>query len=110
MITKGNLKKLLSILEYTQISPHRFKKEFTDFNCSIEVDFTSEKIIYPQDRGLKINDDTTSNFAHPENFVVFECINQLLKKGYRPEHIELEKNGIWVMIPKVVKLTFVFTI
>ena len=32
MITKGNLKKLLSILEYTQISPHRFKKEFTDFN------------------------------------------------------------------------------
>lgn len=91
MITKGNLKKLLSILEYTQISPHRFKKEFTDFNCSIEVDFTSEKIIYPQDRGLKINDDTTSNFAHPENFVVFECINQLLKKGYRPEHIELEK-------------------
>lgn len=91
MITKGNLKKLLSILEYTQISPHRFKKEFTDFNCSIEVDFISEKIIYPQDRGLKINDDTTSNFAHPENFVVFECINQLLKKGYRPEHIELEK-------------------
>ena len=91
MITKGNLKKLLSILEYTEVSPHRFKKEFTDVNCSIEVDFISEKIIYPQDRGLKINDDTTSNFAHPENFVVFECINQLLKKGYRPEHIELEK-------------------
>ena len=91
MITKGNLKKLLSILEYTEVSPHRFKKEFTDVNCCIEVDFISEKIIYPQDRGLKINDDTTSNFAHPENFVVFECINQLLKKGYRPEHIELEK-------------------
>ena len=27
----------------------------------------------------------------PENFVVFECINKLLTKGYRPEHIELEK-------------------
>ena len=53
MITKGNLKKLLSILEYTEVSPHRFKKEFTDVNCSIEVDFISEKIIYPQDRGLK---------------------------------------------------------
>lgn len=51
MITKGNLKKLLSILEYTEVSPHRFKKEFTDVNCSIEVDFISEKIIYPQDRG-----------------------------------------------------------
>ena len=45
MITKGNLKKLLSILEYTQISPHRFKKEFTDFNCSIEVDFTMQHIM-----------------------------------------------------------------
>lgn len=48
MITKGNLKKLLSILEYTEVSPHRFKKEFTDVNCSIEVDFISEKIIYPK--------------------------------------------------------------
>ena len=45
MITKGNLKKLLSILEYTEVSPHRFKKEFTDVNCCIEVDFISEKII-----------------------------------------------------------------
>ena len=25
-----------------------------------------------------------------ENFVVFECVYQLLKKGYKPEHLELE--------------------
>lgn len=31
------------------------------------------------------------NFSHNENFVVFECIDCLLSKGYRPEHIELEK-------------------
>ena len=78
MITKGNLKKLLSILEYTEVSPHRFKKEFTDVNCCIEVDFISEKIIYPQDRGLKINDETTRNFAHPENFVIFVIVRSIL--------------------------------
>lgn len=55
MITKGNLKKLLSILEYTEVSPHRFKKEFTDVNCSIEVDFISEKIIYLSDYSTLIS-------------------------------------------------------
>ena len=37
-----------------------------------------------------MNDKTTSNFEHPENFVVLECVCRLLEKGYRPEHIELE--------------------
>ena len=32
-----------------------------------------------------------TEFNAPENFVVFECVNRLLEKGYRPEHIELEK-------------------
>ncbi|MGP1454470.1 MAG: N-6 DNA methylase [Treponema sp.] len=40
---------------------------------------------------VTINDRTTCNFEHPENFVVFECVHRLLEKGYRPEHIELEK-------------------
>ena len=32
-----------------------------------------------------------NNFSQPENFVVLECITRLMDKGYRPEHIELEK-------------------
>ena len=32
----------------------------------------------------------TSNFSSDENFVVFECVDRLLSKGYKPEHIELE--------------------
>ncbi|EAL8767767.1 restriction endonuclease, partial [Campylobacter coli] len=32
----------------------------------------------------------TSNFSHPENFVVFECVHRLLEKGYKAEHLELE--------------------
>ena len=26
-----------------------------------------------------------------KNFVVLECVNRILEKGYRPEHIELER-------------------
>jgi len=58
--------------------------------CTMAVDIVNQKLIYPEDKGLIVNDKTTSNFSHPENFVVFECVCRLLKKGYRPEHIELE--------------------
>jgi len=40
---------------------------------------------------MKITRKTTCNFSEPENFVVLECITRLMDKGYRPEHIELEK-------------------
>lgn len=32
----------------------------------------------------------TCNFSSNENFVVFECVNRLFEKGYKPEHLELE--------------------
>ncbi len=54
----------------------------------MQVDFTNQKLIYPQ--GIKIHDTTTSNFSHPENFVVFECVHRLLEKGYKAESLELE--------------------
>lgn len=58
--------------------------------CQMNVDVENERLIYPEDEGLVVNDKTTSNFSHNENFVVFECVCRLLEKGYRPEHIELE--------------------
>ena len=91
MITKANFKQLLSILGYNEVSSKRFKRDFEAAGCSLEVDFNVGKIIYPEDKGLKVNDVTTSNLDKDENFVVFECVNRLLEKGYRPEHIELEK-------------------
>ncbi|TNB59944.1 restriction endonuclease, partial [Campylobacter helveticus] len=54
----------------------------------MQVDFASQQLIYPQ--GIKIHDTTTSNFSHPENFVVFECVHRLLEKGYKAESLELE--------------------
>jgi hypothetical protein len=38
-----------------------------------------------------VEDETTSNFSQPENFVVLECVNRLLEKGYEPQHLILER-------------------
>ena len=63
---------------------------------TIFVDFNDESIIYdseenPQDVAIKVWDRTTSNFSQAENFVVLECVDRLLTKGYSPTCIELEK-------------------
>lgn len=55
----------------------------------IMVDFRDKRIMYPD--GMRINENQTTNFSDNENFVVLECVYRLLKKGYRPEHLELEK-------------------
>jgi type I restriction enzyme M protein len=55
----------------------------------LEIDFQKEIINY----GDKIicESKTTQNFSQSENFVVLECVNRLLEKGYKPENITLEK-------------------
>ncbi|MBQ6667949.1 MAG: N-6 DNA methylase [Bacteroidales bacterium] len=69
-----------------------FKKDFPNLGtCTMSADFKNKQLNYPENLGFTINDRTTCNFEHPENFVVFECVHRLLEKGYRPEHIELEK-------------------
>ena len=90
MITVTNLLETIKILGFVEQSAGIYQKSFGDLlGCLVTVDFNAKKIIYPDD--LKINDETTCNFAHPENFVVLECVIRLLNKGYRAEHIELEK-------------------
>ncbi len=87
MITADNFKEVLNVLKFSE-KDQFFEKKFSHFNGSLSVDFKKGKLIYPNEiKGRDRND----NFAAPENFVVFECVNRLLEKGYRPEHIELEK-------------------
>ena len=57
-------------------------------DITIGVDCAKQEIIYPEQ--ITIHDKTTSNFSHPENFVVFECVHRLLQKGYAPHSLELE--------------------
>lgn len=55
----------------------------------LKVDFNQKKFFYPQN--LKVHRDSIKNFSQNENFVVFECVNRLLEKNYKPEDIEIEK-------------------
>ena len=94
MISKDNFARALEALGFEQ-KGDRWQKDF-DTGCSLAADFGREELVYPEadgkdKKGLIVNDRTTCNFAHNENFVVFECVARLLAKGYRAQHIELEK-------------------
>lgn len=87
MITSKNFELVLQLLDFVKRG-NTYIKNFSQYNCSLIADFENKKLIYPTEiKGRERND----NFDAPENFVVFECVNRLLEKGYRPEHIELEK-------------------
>lgn len=82
---------MLKSAGFSDISNDKYEKNYPLSGCSILVDFRNEKILYPEDKEFKVNVATTTNFSEPENFVVLECVNRLLDKGYRPENIELER-------------------
>ena len=89
MITRDNFQKILTKLGFAE-DKKVFSKPFGSLaDCVMTVNWSKGQLIYPE--SIKINDRATCNFEHPENFVVFECVHRLLEKGYRPEHIELEK-------------------
>lgn len=56
---------------------------------ALELDFNNEKINYGQ--LIKTESKTTQNFSQAENWVVLDCVNRLLEKGYAPKNIVLEK-------------------
>lgn len=91
MITKENLKDALLSLGFTTeggMLVNTLVKKFPKSGASLSVDFNEEKINYPDK--IEADRDTTKNFSHNENFVVLECVCNLLNQGYRPEHIVLE--------------------
>ena len=87
MITSENFESVLKSAGFVQ-NQGVYEKLYSQYPCMLRVDFGQKKLIYPEAiKGRERND----NFDQAENFVVFECVNRLLGKGYRPEHIELEK-------------------
>lgn len=62
-------------------------KIYVDY--AIEIDFESQSINYGS--AITAESKTTQNFSQPENFVVLECVDRLLAKGYKPQNIVLEK-------------------
>jgi len=67
-----------------------YEKKYSKSNSySILVDFDNETINY----GNLISSEskTTQNFSQDENWVILECVDRLLEKGYQPQNIILEK-------------------
>lgn len=98
-ITDINIKKLISLLGFIPEDgcDNVYIKEYSYYsNYSIRINFNTRKIEYraenvPEQDGITWGDATTSNFENSENFVVLECVNRLLEKGYAPKSITLEK-------------------
>jgi type I restriction enzyme M protein len=65
-----------------------YSKTYTN-RYTLEIDFKNEVINYGEE--IKSDSKTTQNFSQPENFVVLECVDRLLTKGYPPQNIILEK-------------------
>lgn len=97
--SEDTIKKLITTIGYTPQDGKSgiYHKSYPAHDgYSIFVDFNSGKIIYDSDENpqgvvIKVWDKTTSNFSQTENFVVLECVDRLLAKGYAPTCIELEK-------------------
>ncbi len=56
---------------------------------TIEIDFENETFNFG--KKIKAESKATQNFSQTENWVVLECVDRLLEKGYKPEDITLEK-------------------
>jgi len=65
------------------------KKYLQADNYCLEVDYKKNIIDYGN--LIRFDSKTTQNFSQSENFVVLECVNRLLEKGYKPSNIILEK-------------------
>mgnify|MGYP000554701116 FL=1 len=64
-----------------------YHKIYVDY--AIEIDIEKQSINYGG--GITADSKTTQNFSDAENFVVLECVDRLLTKGYKPQNLILEK-------------------
>ncbi|MDD4855052.1 MAG: N-6 DNA methylase [Sulfuricurvum sp.] len=88
---KDYLKKLIINLGFKpeEAKEEIYIKSYKKHNGYIlRVDFNEEAIEYGEK--ITVGDKTTSNFSSSENFVVLECVDKLLDKGYAPEKMTLE--------------------
>lgn len=87
-----DIKKYLIVLGFTPKNGtiniyHKIYDIHDEYTISVDLDrqtiFYGDKIV--------AESKTTQNFSQSENFVVLECVDKLLRKGYKPQNIILEK-------------------
>ena len=91
MMNDTNIKNLIRSIGFkpTEGKQGLFHKDYPAFNYRIEIDTNQGLINYHAP--IRVSNQTTSNFKSDENFVVLECVNRLIEKGYAPSKIELER-------------------
>ena len=85
-------KKLIKVLGFKpkENTSEIYHKKYSQCNnYEIEVDFSKKTINFGEI--IKSESKTTQNFSKVENWVVLECVDRLLEKGYKPKDITLEK-------------------
>lgn len=84
-----DIKKHISVLGFVPKNGTNgiYHKMYLDY--AIEIDFEKKSINYGN--GITADSKTTQNFSDAENFVVLECVDRLLTKGYKPQNLILEK-------------------
>ena len=94
MLTPENFADALSVMGFVA-KGNLYTKEFPAFDTALKADVKAKKLFYPDEiKGRERNNEygqDANGKNRNENLVVFECVHRLLEKGYRPEHIELEK-------------------
>lgn len=79
MISKDNFRLLLYHLKFNE-NNDVFTRKYKNSEAYLKVDFNSDTIIYPLDKGFKVEGNYSTTFSKPEYFVVLECVHQLFKK------------------------------
>lgn len=87
-ISNEQIKELLLKLKYYPKDGIKdiFEKSYKGY--IVRVNFEEQKIDYG--KSIHIGDLSTSNFENAENFVVLECVDRLLEKGYNAQDLYLE--------------------
>lgn len=90
MINKKNLTDMLQYLNFVK-KGDIYVKHYVDHSYDMKVNLKDEKLIFPlQIEGRERND----GFDKPENFVVFECVDSLLTKGYDQSILNWKRYGL----------------
>lgn len=92
MAAVTDIKSLLTALQFSLeegVSGSWIKTYPQHNNYVVRVSIDNEEIFYGDK--IQLGGRTTCNFKDAENFVVLECVNRLLEKGYQPQDITLEK-------------------
>jgi type I restriction enzyme M protein len=90
-LKKTEIKELITLLGFKQQDGEKdiyYKTYKKHKDYILKVNFEKENIEYGTK--IKLGDLTTSNFENSENFVVLECVDRVLEKGYPPDKLSLE--------------------